>query len=87
MASHDLRNTKRESEGAMEGRWQVRIEDGFGNYTKGPKTIGWVPVVPCDDEAVERATRAIRENSHPHGHYVGASELAQIALRAAGETP
>lgn len=70
----------------MQGRWTIRIENGFGNYTKGPSTLGWVPVVPCDDAAIARAADAIAD-ADPDLRSSHAREFAEVALRAAGETP
>lgn len=75
----------------MEGRWLVWIED----------LKDWQEVVPCDDSAVERATRTIYERGYQpdvreswEAYSVRQPliadrlrEITRAVLRAAGETP
>lgn len=75
----------------MEGRWTIRVVDGDvtdpdDDWNEG---VASVPVVPCDDAAIQRAA----EGSWPiqrladedaWGHRL---RVAREVLRAAGETP
>lgn len=79
----------------VRGRWELQTIDGFATHA-GPHTVAWgefvegkVPVVPCDEAAVERVAR---ELCRPHDwdesdkfkrHYLSA---ARAALAAAGRT-
>jgi len=69
----------------MEGRWTLYVARAEGITFYMGKTVpqGNVPVVPCDDAAVERAARA----TAPRGHVSDAwREIVREVLRAAGET-
>jgi hypothetical protein len=68
-----------------EARWTIWLDPDGNRVTTGSVALGdrAVPVVPCDDAAIERVAREIcvvnpGENSR---------EQAQRYLRAAGETP
>lgn len=71
----------------MEGRWTITYTHGRQGLLgflpalrtiDGPETEA-VPVVPCDDAAVERAARVIALwTDHP-------SQVARAVLRAAGD--
>ena len=74
----------------MQGRWTIRKWSG-GSEVLGPLTIGEgyqsngdVPVVPCDDAAIERAHSAMRACA---GRYLTDRQIVDLVLRAAGETP
>lgn len=69
----------------MEGRWTLYGADDAGfTYYQGKTTPeGRVPVVPCDDAAVERgAMRVISEHGLSHSL---ALLVATDVLKAAGE--
>jgi len=85
----------------MEGRWTIRLvptlDGGHRVAADGPLLTEPVPVVPCDDAAIERGSQALYEmgrgkdwpgvlNGLPVSH-VGTREVARAVLRAAGETP
>lgn len=86
----------------MEGRWRLHYVDEYRDQESiviGPalESQEGVPVVPCDDEAIERVARRIagRESGdfsdeywdgNPKEHPVWI-ETACDYLRAAGETP
>jgi hypothetical protein len=69
----------------MEGRWTICNDyvDGIG--VKGPRTDRWEPVVPCDDAAINRASDFLLSTSDWRD--MGPTEVAELVLRAAGETP
>jgi hypothetical protein len=85
----------------MEGRWQInnmKMGLGWNASLGGPITESLpVAVVPCDDAAAERAAQALYElgrgQSWPgvlHGievNHVGLRIVAEVVLRAAGESP
>lgn len=77
----------------MQGRWKLRSEGAFGMDVTGPETVGWVPVVPCDDTAIERAARALCDDEQEAWDELDALDQtlyrgkALKVLRAAGETP
>ena len=68
----------------MQGRWTLMgCPLGRIVVTDGPSTLGIgeeVPVVPCNDAAIERAMRAIPMAGDRR-------DIAEAVLRAAGETP
>lgn len=78
----------------MEGKWNVSLCGGMLKSVHHPHTLlygghDWqtVPVVPCNDAAIERAARAIGK-ALPLSQREGLHRtLAETALRAAGETP
>jgi hypothetical protein len=76
----------------MEGRWNLCAGSTGDLWTLAPDDVGddlpdgyvLVPVVPCDDAAIERGVAKLRtlvpfDQDH--------RELAEAVLRAAGETP
>ena len=76
------------------GRWQInemRMGLGWNASMGGPITEAFpMPVVPCDDAAIERATTALLEDSGlpVWGPYRETIERrVRLALGAAGETP
>jgi hypothetical protein len=82
---------------AVEGRWTIRWD--ADSWPHAQFKIGgtfplpgeeFVPVVPCDDAAVERGGKALVEIAKRWGlgdwQMSGARELAEALLRAAGET-
>jgi hypothetical protein len=97
--SHDRRRLQREAGMSenVQGRWTI-YRDGLESYVHGPLSAPGgsqpgrripveVPVVPCDEAAVERAAKALQDaeafESFPGtgGAYLAA---ARAALRAAG---
>jgi hypothetical protein len=84
-----------EGDRVMEGRWMIRLDAANGlaltdSWSTGDREV---PVVPCDDAAIERAARALCDDEQEawdaldvmeHTIYRG---KAFKALRAAGETP
>lgn len=71
----------------MEGRWTIWRGTASGQLlvrTPGFVGDGAVPVVPCDPAAIERAIDALVLEDLAVGE---ARQFAEIALRAAGETP
>lgn len=75
----------------LDARWTIRNEVGFGNYINGPMTVGWVPVVACDDAAIERAATVLADmwpndfDPARRGLFnVHAKQVAEAVLRAAG---
>lgn len=75
----------------MEGRWTIPVDDGVVVLWpwRAEGHVPRVPVVPCDDAAVERGAQAIYEATRTQSglSHTGCYQLARIALRAAGETP
>jgi len=82
----------------MEGRWtiyqcpatgRVGLHDSF-RTCDCPAPFKAVPVVPCDDAALERGAEALIRIAKRWGmgdwQPTGARELAAEVLRAAGET-
>lgn len=76
----------------IEGRWTIWIE-GDGAYIEPDsvyeKSNGdhRVPVVPCDDAAVERAVDALRGCAFLRGDERVIRHFVRKVLRAAGELP
>lgn len=77
----------------MEGRWTMILdhEDRLVAAHEGAATEDYegllpVPVVPCNDAAIERAIHAVNV---AHESKIDATwrELLTVAFRAAGETP
>lgn len=67
----------------MQGRWTIQGMRNYGHVVRGddlPDVGQRVPVVPCDDAAIERAMRAIPMAGDRRA-------IAEAVLRAAGETP
>lgn len=82
----------------MKGRWTIYYIAGAGAVVDGPSVEPRerVPVVPCNDAAIERAARALCDEgiraldgtySTWERHADGFLAMAERALRAAGETP
>jgi hypothetical protein len=81
----------------MEGRWTIRWDPdfGLGAFRVGgtrPFPVDRVPVVPCDDAAVERAARVLIKSTPAwlldytaRGDAAAARDIAEAVLRAAGE--
>lgn len=67
----------------MKGCWTVWTDDEGGAWIVNAPHAG-VPVVPCDDAAVERAVRALTPYAW---HDKDAREIVEVVLRAAGDTP
>lgn len=69
----------------MEGRWTIAYV-GYNEWrVDGPlPTTDPTPVVPCDDAAIERVHAVLLDAFGPIGDI---REVAEDALRAAGETP
>jgi len=67
----------------MEGRWTITKRNDDVRFIGGPGAQE-VPVVPCDDAAIERAARALSAGMEPTAIE---REQAVAVLRAAGETP
>lgn len=74
------------AESRIRGRWQLQRWDNPG---PGVFTVAWgefpapdsvVPVVPCDEAAIERAAKAM-SNQGVLSH----RQVAEIVLRAAGK--
>jgi hypothetical protein len=63
----------------MEGRWSIYQgrASGVGAWTPEP-----VPVVPCDDAAIERAAAALANRG-----VMSHREDVEVAFRAAAEVP
>lgn len=78
---NDLVEDPTEGDGVMEGRWTI-----YGWSASGPFVLGKhaVPVVPCDDAAVERALAALSAMGYALPE---ARVIVTSVLRAAGETP
>ena len=68
----------------MEGRWTIWKAGLKCKAIAGPNCDG-VPVVPCDDAAIERAERAVM--ALPEWDVGDPRQVAEAVLRAAGETP
>lgn len=84
---------------SVEGRWYVN-DDGSGGGVRAilprwltPFDKGYVPVVPCDDAAIERVARALFEDYSSEYETTWEQDrdafmtAAEKVLRAAGETP
>lgn len=78
----------------MEGRWTIYPAWPVGSRATvdGPERAEKVPVVPCDDEAIERAARGASAAATADPFvgeipFMAARRIAEAALRAAGETP
>jgi hypothetical protein len=80
----------------MEGRWKVWVDAELGCLAdeNNPRMADFeVPVVPCDDAAVERVARVLcRQRGYDWGTAgdglrAALTAAADQALRAAGETP
>lgn len=75
----------------MKGRWTICQGRGDLVIVHGYDGPDGVPVVPCDDAAVERAAKAARDAYHEAVDKHLLKELwprvAEAVLRAAGETP
>jgi hypothetical protein len=73
----------------MDGRWTINQGGAAGPWTNEP-----MPVVPCDDAAIERAAQMLcREGmDYADGWVQGDTDrdyprlIAEAVLRAAGET-
>jgi hypothetical protein len=71
----------------MEGRWTI-YRDGAAQVVVGPDADGEVPVVPCDDAAIERGVNALRDRyGRDWKPERQAREDVLVILRAAGEAP
>lgn len=85
----------------MEGRWTIHVAYDNGDVLQGHNAIVTgppvyaadpvVPVVPCDDAAIERAAEylfpSIPSPYTDEDAMRFARDLARGTLRAAGETP
>jgi hypothetical protein len=76
---------------AIEGRWTIWVnEHGNRVLDDDAQVAVRVPVVPCDDAAVDRATLALYERLNPPGSpraifgITWYRETAEAVLRAAG---
>ena len=72
----------------MEGRWTIIVTHsdeviGDCRWENAARDDLLVPVVPCDDAAIERGREWYR-NAGPH---LTSYEIVTGILRAAGETP
>jgi hypothetical protein len=64
------------------GRWEV---DGLpASYESRDTEVETVPVVPCDDAAIERAIKAYARTDV---HALTDRQVVTLIFRAAGETP
>lgn len=80
------------SEGGTLGRWTVQLRGGEPvgldglHWILGKRgELGEVPVVPCDESAVERAARALHVDDDGFLRRWTARDAAIAVLRAAGE--
>jgi hypothetical protein len=102
VASAHTREAQNETE--VKGRWTVHTCKDCGGhahcYDRCPadRRRVWtevvpIPVVPCDDAAIERAAlalhlaRGLSRGSFAMDGYCECREQAMVVLRAAGETP